>query len=100
MMDDIKFDNVIEMSKQLEFDFSEKIITFKANITEEEIDKELIRYSPYNNVTPKNLIATQYLVNKFFLQKDDTEHKYKLSLIGMHEKTLAEKRLESVGRKT
>jgi hypothetical protein len=99
-MDDLKFDNVIEMSKQLEFDFSEKIITFKANITEEEIDKELIRYSPYNNVTPKNLIATQYLVNKFFLQKDDTEHKYKLSLIGMHEKTLAEKRLESVGRKT
>ena len=97
-MDDLKFDNVIEMSKQLEFDFSEKIITFKANITEEEIDKELIRYSPYNNVTPKNLIATQYLVNKFFLQKDDTEHKYKLSLIGMHEKTLAEKRLESVGR--
>ena len=99
-MDDLKFDNVIEMSKQLEFDFSEKIITFKANITEEEIDKELIRYSPYHNVTPKNLIATQYLVNKFFLQKDDTEHKYKLSLIGMHEKTLAEKRLESVGRKT
>tara|TARA_Y100000033_G_scaffold20924_1_gene19681 strand:- start:15 stop:314 length:300 start_codon:yes stop_codon:yes gene_type:complete len=99
-MDDLKFDNVIEMSKQLEFDFSEKIITFKANITEEEIDKELIRYSPYNNVTPKNLIATQYLVNKFFLQKDDTEHRYKLSLIGMHEKTLAEKRLESVGRKT
>ena len=97
-MDDLKFDNVVEMSKQLEFDFSEKIITFKANITEEEIDKELIRYSPYNNVTPKNLIATQYLVNKFFLQKDEFEHKYKLSLIGMHEKTLAEKRLESVGR--
>jgi|TARA_Y100000033_G_scaffold13457_1_gene12456 hypothetical protein len=99
-MDDLKFDNVIEMSKQLEFDFSEKIITFKANITEEEIDKELIRYSAYNGVTPKNLIATQYLVNKFFLQKDPLENKYKLSLIGMHERSLAEKRLESVGRKT
>jgi len=98
-MDDLKFDNVIEMSKQLEFDFGEKIITFKKDITEEEIDKELIRYSPYNSVTPKNLIATQYLVDKFFLQKDELEHKYKLSLIGMHERTLAEKRLESVGRK-
>ena len=97
-MDDLKFDNVIQMSRQLEFDFGEKIITFKKDITEEDIDKELVRYSAYNSVTPKNLIATQYLVDKFFLQKDEFEHKYKLSLIGMHEKTLAEKRLESVGR--
>ena len=97
-MDDLKFDNVIQMSKQLEFDFGEKIITFKKDITEEDIDKELVRYSAYNSVTPKNLIATQYLVDKFFLQKDELENKYKLSLIGMHEKNLAEKRLESVGR--
>ena len=40
-MDDLKFDNVIQMSKQLEFDFGEKIITFKKDITEEDIDKEL-----------------------------------------------------------
>ena len=65
-MDDLKFDNVIQMSKQLEFDFGEKIITFKKDITEEDIDKELVRYSAYNSVTPKNLIATQYLVDKFF----------------------------------
>ena len=70
-MDDLKFDNVIQMSKQLEFDFGEKIITFKKDITEEDIDKELVRYSAYNSVTPKNLIATQYIVDKFFLQKDE-----------------------------
>jgi hypothetical protein len=49
-------------------------------------------------VSPKNLVATQYLVYQFFLQKSSGENKYKLSLIGLHERTLAEKRLESVGR--
>jgi len=83
---------------QLEFDFSKPIIKIEKTITQEEIDIELIRYSPYNNVVPKNLIVTQYLVDKFLLHKDPLEHKYKLSLTGMHERTLAEKRLESVGR--
>ena len=100
MEKDMKFDNVTEMSRQLEFDFGDGVITYKKDLTRRDIDNELIRYSPYNSVSPKNLVATQYLVDQFFLQKSSGENKYKLSLIGMHERTLAERRLESVGRKT
>ena len=100
MEKDMKFDNVTEMSRQLEFDFGDGVITYKKDLTRRDIDNELIRYSPYNAVSPKNLVATQYLVDEFFLQKSPDENKYKLSLIGLHERTLAEKRLGSVGRKT
>ena len=89
----------MEDAIQLEFDFSkDDKITISKTIEQSDIDNELLRYSPYNDVSPKNLMATQYLIDKFLLHKDPLEHKYKLSLTGMHERTLAEKRLESVGR--
>ena len=84
---------------QLEFDFSkDDKITISKTIEQSDIDNELLRYSPYNDVSPKNLMATQYLIDKFLLVRTPLTNRYKLSLIGLHERSLAEKRLESVGR--
>ena len=68
-------------------------------IYQNDLDKELTRYSISYSTRSSNQEVAKVLVEKGFLAKDDTfPDEYRLTMLGCAERAKAEKRLESNGR--
>ena len=67
-------------------------------IYQNDLDKELTRYSISYSTRSKNQEVAKVLVEKEFLAIDTFPDEYRLTMLGCAERAKAEKRLESNGR--
>jgi hypothetical protein len=67
-------------------------------IYQNDLDKELTRYSISYSTRSSNQEVAKVLVEKSFLATDTFPDEYRLTMLGCAERAKAEKRLESNGR--